>query len=169
MKKPITKQIIVIGLLVAIEIILSRFFSIATPIVKISIAFLPMVVGAILYGPFWSSCCAGIADLIGALLFPIGSYFPGFTLTAILTGAVYGIFLYRKPLKLWRIISAVLIICLILNLGLDTYWLSILFGKSVIALLPARIIKCIIIAPVQILLVKFVIIFFNEHMKATTV
>lgn len=91
------------------------------------------------------------------LLFPTGgSFFPGFTLTAFLTGVVYGVFLYNKP-KTWpRIIGAVLIVCLVINLGLDTLWLSILMGKGYIALLPTRIMKAVLMIPVQTFIIGII-------------
>ena len=90
------------------------------------------------------------------ILFPTGSFFPGFTLTAFLTGVVYGVFLYNKP-KTWaRIIGAVLTVCLVLNLGLDTCWLSILMGKGYLALLPTRIMKAALMIPVQSLIIGII-------------
>lgn len=155
MKKIDAKQIVMLGLLVAMEIILSRFLAVSTPVVKISFAFLPVAMAAICYGPVWGAACAATADIIGALLFPVGAFFPGFTLTAALVGAVYGLLLYRNPDKVWRVVVAVLVINIGLNLGLDTLWLSIILGKSAFALLPVRIVKCLIMIPVQILLVRF--------------
>ena len=90
------------------------------------------------------------------MLFPTGSFFPRFTLTAFLTGVVYGVFLYNKP-KTWaRIIGAVLTVCLVLNLGLDTCWLSILMGKGYLALLPTRIMKAALMIPVQSLIIGII-------------
>ena len=90
------------------------------------------------------------------LLFPTGSFFPGFTITAFLTGIVYGVFLYNKP-KTWpRIIGAVLTVCLVINLGLDTLWLSILMGKGYIALLPTRIMKAVLMIPVQTFIIGII-------------
>ena len=82
------KRIATLGLLIAMEVVLSRFLSIATPILKISLAFIPVVAAAILYGPVWAGSVAALGDLLGALLFPIGVYFPGFTVTAFISGMV---------------------------------------------------------------------------------
>ena len=149
-------KLIQIALLIAIEIVLSRFLSIATPIVKISFAFLPIAIIAILYGPIYSGIAGGAADFIGAWLFPIGPYFPGFTITAALTGVVYGIVLYKKPKTWLKIATAVVFIAIALNLCLDTYWLKILFNKAYLALLPTRIIKSCIMIPLQIITIKYV-------------
>ena len=54
------------------------------------------MLSAIILGPKYSTVLAGLADLIGALLFPFGSFFIGYTISALLTGLVYGLFLYNK-------------------------------------------------------------------------
>ncbi|HWP51863.1 MAG TPA: folate family ECF transporter S component [Clostridia bacterium] len=154
MKKLNARHVIVLGLLIAMEVVFSRFLSISTPIVRISCTFLPVAITAICYGPAWSATCAALADIIGMMLFPVGAYFPGFTLTAALTGAVYGFLLYRHPNKFWRVAVAVVIINIFLNLGLDTYWISIVLEKSAIALLPVRAVKCLVMIPMQILVVQ---------------
>ena len=148
-KKFDVKKLIQISLLIAIEVILTRFCSINTPIVRIGFGFLPIAIIAMMYGPLSAGISYAIGDILGMILFPTGSFFPGFTLTAFLTGVVYGVFLYNKP-KTWpRIIGAVLTVCLVLNLGLDTLWLSILMGQGYIALLPTRIMKAALMIPIQ--------------------
>ena len=103
-------KIVSAALLVAIEIIISRFLGIATPIVKISFSFIPLSILAVMYGPVYSCVGAGLADFIGAILFPIGPYFPGYTVTAALTGLTYGFFLYKRKNSWVNIIAAVLVI-----------------------------------------------------------
>lgn len=150
------KKLIQISLLIAIEVILTRFCSIQTPIVRIGFGFLPIAIIAMMYGPLSAGIAYTIGDLLGVALFPSGAFFPGFTLTAFLTGVVYGVFLYNKP-KTWpRIIGAVLTVCLVLNLGLDTYWLSIMMGKGYVALLPTRIMKAALMIPVQSLIIGII-------------
>ncbi|WP_455539994.1 folate family ECF transporter S component [Terrisporobacter sp.] len=155
-KKFDVKKLIQISLLIAIEVILTRFCSINTPIVRIGFGFLPIAIIAMMYGPLSAGIAYALGDILGMMLFSSGSFFPGFTLTAFLTGIVYGAFLYNKP-KTWpRIIGAVLTVCLVINLGLDTYWLSILMGKGYIALLPTRIIKSVLMIPVQTLIIGII-------------
>ena len=150
------KKLIQISLLIAIEIILTRFCSINTPIVRIGFGFLPIAIIGMMYGPLSAGVAYAIGDLLGVALFPTGSFFPGFTITAFLTGIVYGVFLYNKP-KTWpRIIGAVLTVCLVINLGLDTLWLSILMGKGYIALLPTRIMKAVLMIPVQTFIIVII-------------
>ena len=150
------KKLIQISLLIAIEVILTRFCSIQTPIVRIGFGYLPIAIIGMMYGPLSAGVAYAIGDLLGVALFPTGSFFPGFTITAFLTGIVYGVFLYNKP-KTWpRIIGAVLTVCLVINLGLDTLWLSILMGKGYIALLPTRIMKAVLMIPVQTFIIGII-------------
>ncbi|WP_423815140.1 folate family ECF transporter S component, partial [Pseudomonas oryzihabitans] len=79
------------------------------------------------------------------------AYFPGFTLSVFLSGAIYGLFLYRKSVRFWRVCMAVLVITVVVNLGLDTLWLWMLTRKGILGLLPARFIKSVIMFPIQVI------------------
>ena len=96
------------AMLIAIEIVLSRFLSISTPIVKIGFDFAPMALAGILFGP-WYGCAVGfLADFLGANMFPIGPYWPGFTLVAGLTGFTYGLLLHHKADAQWSRAATIL-------------------------------------------------------------
>ncbi|MDR3239237.1 MAG: folate family ECF transporter S component [Clostridiales bacterium] len=148
------KRLAVTALLIAMEIVLSRFGSITTPIVKIGFEFLPVALTGMLYGPFYAGIAAAIADVLGASLFPAGAFFPGFTLTAFLTGAAYGVFLYGHERSLLRVCLAVGVVNIALNIGLNTAWLQMITGKGYIALLPARVTKNLLMAPIQASLIR---------------
>ena len=157
MRKQNTQKLIVVAFFIALEVILTRFCSINTDILRIGFGFLPVAMVAMLYGPLWAGAAYAIGDVLGMMIFPTGGgYFPGFTLTAFLTGCTYGIFLYGRPKTWLRITLAVLPVCLILNLCLDTLWLHILMGQGYLALLPTRIFKCAVMLPIQILLIHLV-------------
>ncbi len=142
-------RLILMGLFIALEIILTRFLSINTPILRIGFGFLPIAMLAILYGPIWAAAAYAIGDLIGIALFPSGPFFPGFTLSAALTGLVYGWLLYQKPITWKRALPAAAVVCLGINLILDTFWLYLLMDKAVIGMLPARLLKASVMLPVQ--------------------
>lgn len=144
------------ALLIAIEIILTRFLSISTPIVRIGFGFAPIALAGILFGPWYGCAVGALADLLGANLFPTGPFWPGFTLVAGLTGFTYGLMLYQKAGAQWsrtatvlRIAAAVLIVTLLLQLGLDTVNLVLLLDKGFFVLLPGRITKAVVMIPVQ--------------------
>lgn len=146
------KMLVTTSLLIALEIILSRFCSINAWNIKIGFNFIPVVMAAVLYGPLMAGAVAGVADFLGAVLFPIGMYFPGFTLTAFLTGVVFGLFLYKKQ-TVFRILGAVAVNQLIFSLLLNSFWISVLYASPYLPLLTTRLFQCIFLGPV-----KFVVI-----------
>ena len=156
-KRSATTRLVVMAFLIALEVILTRFCSINTPILRIGFGFLPVAMMGIMYGPIWSAIGYAVGDILGMLIFPSGIFFPGFTVTAALTGLVFGFFLHNKKEITWRtVLPASLIIILVLNLCLDTLWLSIMFGDAFIALIPTRIIKCIVMLPIHLVLIPLV-------------
>lgn len=155
MQTTTVKKLAQIGILVAAEVVLSRFLSINTSTLKIGFGFVPIVLAAMLYGPVWGAVVAGLADFLGAVLFPIGPYFPGFTLTAMLVGAVYGLFLH-KEVTLPRILGAVVVVSVPLHLLLNSFWISVLYDKGFLALLPGRIMQVAVMAPIQVLVIWLV-------------
>ena len=150
MKKYDTRMINILGALIAIEILLSRFLSISAWNVKIGFSFVPIAVAAILFGAVPAGIVAAAADFMGAILFPIGAYFPGFTLTAFLTGATFGL-CFGKRQTTGRILAAVTINQLVLGLLLNTFWISILYGSPFVPLMMTRAVQCAVLGPVQCL------------------
>lgn len=156
-----------LGFFIAIEIVLSRWLSFQTWNFKISFSFVPIVIVAMLYGPLASGMVAGIADVIGAILFPIGAYFPGFTLTAFFNGIVYGIFLKKKQ-SMPHVIIAVCITHLVGSLLLNTFWISMLYGTPFLALLPLRIGQNVVMMIVQIVVIPMISKLLVPRFKALT-
>lgn len=148
MKKINTKLIVTIGLLTAIQIVLSRFLSINAWNIKIGFAFVPVFVAAWLYGPVPAMLVGGLGDFLGAILFPIGPYFPGFTLSCALTGLVFGLLLHKKQ-SLPRIAAAVCLNQFGISLFLTTLWISMLYGSSYSALLSIRLVQAAILSAVE--------------------
>ena len=153
MPKVSTRTLTLTALLVAIEIVLSRFLSISAWNIKIGFAFVPVAIAALLLGPVWAGITAALADFLGAILFPVGPYFPGFTLTAFFMGAVYGIFFYRKQ-SLTRVVLAVAVHQFVLSLLLNTLWISVLYGSPFGPLLLTRIPQSVLLAVVQVVVIE---------------
>lgn len=155
-----TKKIVLSGILLALLLVLSRFLSIKTPLLVISFSFIPTMMSAIILGPKYSTIIAGLGDFIGAILFPFGTYFPGFTLSAVLTGLIHGLILYRKPgeeISNWKFILKLVISSVItlgcINILLTSWWLNIMYGKAYIAVLLSRVTAQVIMLPIQVIVI----------------
>lgn len=137
----------------AMSIVLGSFATIRiTPNLKIGFGSLPNELVDYLFGPVVGSLFGGGMDIIKFMLKPDGGFMPGLTFNAMLAAFIYGMFLYKRPLSLKRMLAAKFIVAMLCNVILGTYWLSLLNGKGYLAILPARFIKNIIQWPVDSLL-----------------
>ena len=148
-KKLSTETIVVAACMIALEIVLSKLVSINISFLRIGFGFLPILILAILYGPIVSGLAYAIGDLIGAFVFPTGAFFPGFTVTAALTGVIFGLVLYNKKITIPRALVANTLVCVLCNLLLNTYWLTFMLGKGFTVLLASRAIKEIVAIPIM--------------------
>ena len=155
MSKFSTKKLITLGLLVAMDVVLTRFLSLNAWNTRIGFGFVPLVIAAILYGPLPAGIVGALADFIGAILFPTGPYFPGFTFSMFLMGLVFG-FLIHKDQAFWKIVLAVVITQFVISLFLTTYWIHMLYGAKYVPLLATRVVQSGIISAAQIIVIPII-------------
>lgn len=126
--------------------------------IQIRFSFLPLALIGLLYGPLVCCICGGISDLLCFMIKPTGVFFPGFTLNAMLTGFIYGIFLYRKKTPSLRCLFF-MSICndCIVQLLLTSIWLSILYHTALVPVLYLHIWKFIFLFPIHLFLLNFFI------------
>ena len=145
-----TKTVVLCGLLAALAIVLSMVASIQLgPYIKIGFSGLPNRIVEFLFGPAVGCLFGGALDLLKYVLKPDGPFFFGFTFNAMLSGLIYGTLLYRRPVSIKRIVIAEFLVKLVINCGLNTLWISMLYGKGFIALLGPRVIKNVIMLPID--------------------
>ena len=171
MKKDIftTETLVITSFMIALSVVLSKLVSVNISFLRIGFGFLPIAVLAILYGPVVAAVGYGLADIIGAFLFPTGTFFPGFTVSAVLTGLIFGFVLYNKEVTIIRALTASALVCLFVNLLLNTYWLTFLLGKGFTVLLASRAVKEIVAIPVMALLTVAVDRYVLRHVKSRAV
>ncbi len=158
-----SKKIILTAVLLALLVVLSRFLSIKTPLMKISFAFVPTMLCATWLGWKWTVLLNLLGDLIGATLFPTGPFFIGYTISTVIAGFIYGALLYQKTSHsltqkqlIMRTIIATILVAIIVNMGLNTLWTSITSGKAFWPLLGTRIVKQLLMVPIHV--VTFIVL-----------
>lgn len=140
------------AMLLAITIVLGFYRLQLTESIRIGFDFLSKETAAMLLGPSVGCVVAGLSDIISYFIKPVGAFFPGLTISAMLASVIYGIVLYKKPLSLKRVIAANTLVTVFINLLLNTYWMSILYGNAYMALFPARAVKQMVMLPIEIVL-----------------
>ncbi len=152
------KKIVLLGLLIAMQIVLSEYLAIKLPFMKISLTIIPITAMAMIFGPVTTALGLVIADILGLILFPVISPHYGFIISNALTGFIYGYFLFNKRNSTkTKLIINIIISSFIVNFGvntlLNTYWLTDILGESFLVLLKPRAFKNLISIAVNITLV----------------
>ena len=141
------------GMLLAVQVILGRVAAIPLgPTIRISFGYLALSLCGALLGPVPAALNGALADIIGFIWNPTGPYFPGFTITGLMGGVIYGLALYQRPVTIRRVLVTKLIIDLVCNLLLNTLWLNMLYGKAFFVILPSRALKNLIQYPVDVII-----------------
>ena len=141
------------SLLLALSILLTYFFRLDFGgSLSVGLSFNATALMGMLFGPVVTGLANGLGDIIKCVLKPQGPYFFGYTFNAMLAGVIYGSFYYRKPLSLGRVFAAHLVVSLVCNVLLNTLCLSLLYGKAFMVLLPPRVIKNLIMWPIDSLI-----------------
>lgn len=136
----------------AISVVLGYFTIVIGDYIKIGFSTIAGQVVYYLFGPVAGGCFGGALDILKYFIKPTGAFFPGWTFGAILAGILYGAILYKKPLTIWRVFTAELLVSLMCNVLLGTLWLNIMYGKAFLELFPLRALKSLIMWPVNSML-----------------
>ena len=148
------------GALAALSIILSRYFGFfITPTMKFSFGTLPLMISGMMLGPIMGGLTGVVADLIGVMINAGGTPHLGFTLGALLTGAMPGLIsFYCKKKNLSIKVEVLLIIIFVYAIShalLTPVWLTQLYGTPYKVLIVSRMPKIIIDAIINYILLYF--------------
>lgn len=151
-----TKKVLISSFLLVSCVVVKRLMSIRLPFISIGFEFIPFMFSAMLLGTKYATVIGVASDIIGRLLFPMSYFFPGFTLSAGITGYLYGKFLYTdgkievSKKFLLKLILCVVIVTLVVNIGLNTVWVMLVTDKASRVIIPMRFIKQAVMTPVEI-------------------
>ena len=156
MNQKLLIKLCAVAILIALQVVIARFLSIQLWNLKIGFSFVPVIVAARLFGIPGAMAVYGIGDVIGSILFPTGPFFPGFTLTALIVGLIFGIFLHKKITFLRALISVILTQTLCSFL-LNSFWISYTSGSPYTALLATRWPQSLGLGVVMFIFIMFIL------------
>lgn len=121
------------------------------PTLKIYFSFLAVSLGCMCYGPLVGIMAGAVIDSVGFLISSYGEpYFPGLMISAMLSGLIYGVMLYRRKPTVWRIILTRLIINYGINVLLGSVWKAMLYGKGYLYYATSGLVKNTIMLPIEV-------------------
>ena len=122
---------------------------------KFGLSFIPSAIGSAVLGPVWGGIIGGLSDVIGYLIKQDGTYFPGFTASAIAKGILYGLFLYKKPKNLAGVTLAVLTTVVFLDFLVNAVWINILYGTAIKAVLISKLVTFLYMRGFKYLIIQY--------------
>ncbi|MCR5547022.1 MAG: folate family ECF transporter S component [Lachnospiraceae bacterium] len=150
MKKLKNVQVLTVSaFLVAIATVLGFFKIPITELIEIRFQFLPIAAGGAMFGPAVGGIIGMLTDVLAYLVKPTGAFFPGFTISSILSGIIYGLFFYKKKITIPRIIVCQLTETIICSLIINSINLSILYGNPINVVMATRLLKVLVMFPVN--------------------
>lgn len=162
----VTRNLVLCGLMAALAVVLGLVASIeAGPYIRIGFSGIPNRIVEFLFGPVVGSFFGGALDVLKYIMKPTGPYFFGFTFNAMFAGVLYGAILYRRPVTIGRILTAEFLVKLLVNCLLNTLWISVLYGKGFMVLLPARVLKNALMLPIDSAILYFALTYVKKVVR----
>lgn len=159
------QNICCIAMLVALNIILTRIFSIRISFegiegIRIGFGTLPVILAGVLLGGKQGFITGVIGDLIGFQLNPSGFYLPTFTLVAGLNGMIAPFMIgwfCNGMISLKKLVIIIGINNIITSLILTPFLLQLHFGIPVIVTMPGKVVAQAVLIPCMAIMVNILI------------
>ena len=142
------------GIITAASIVLESFpiYLLGTSL-KIYFSFLVISLGCYVYGPAVGILVGFANDTLGFLISSFGEpYFPGYLITAMLSGLIYGTLLYRQRITVLRLVMVRLVMNYGSNVLLGSVWKAMLYGKGYYYYFTTGLVKNTTMLPIEVLL-----------------
>ena len=142
------------GIITAASIVLESFpiYLLGTSL-KIYFSCLVISLGCYVYGPAVGILVGFANDTLGFLISSFGEpYFPGYLITAMLSGLIYGTLLYRQRITVLRLVVVRLVINYGSNVLLGSVWKAMLYGKGYYYYFTTGLVKNTTMLPIEVLL-----------------
>lgn len=137
-----TKKMVILALLSAVSIILSRFCVIYfSDNLRLSFGNIPILIAGFIYGPIAGAMVGGVSDIIGSALLSGFGWYPPLTVTTVIIGVVAGSLrlLVLKKVKFYRVGIVTIIANALATIGWSTVCLTWLYGTPIWTLLAIRL------------------------------
>jgi ECF transporter S component (folate family) len=146
-----TKYLALMAIFIALRVVVASMFIPVADNLRIGISFLVASVEGAIIGPAAGLLSGALADLIGFMLFPSGPFFFGYTLSAMCSSMVWGMFLYEQKISVLRLGAAKAVINYFVNVLMGSLWSAMMYSKGFIYYATNSLIKNTVLLPLEII------------------
>ena len=154
-KKPQTLAIC--AMLIAINVVLGQFTLPISESVRIGFGFVTVPVASMLYGPLVGCAMGMLQDVVSLMIKPTGGLIIALTLNAGMMGIVYAAFFYKRRVNFVRVVPAQALVVCVINIILNSIALAPVVGGGMVGILPGRLIKNIVMLPIQVMIMYLIL------------
>lgn len=160
-----TRNLVRYALLIVLQVLLTQFVGITLPALRITFTFLAYLWVGYFYGWKVGALIALASDLIGMVIYPKGPFLIGFTLSAVVSGIIYGL-VHNKDTNIAKwVLIVTLLDSFVVNLFMNTLWLVVYMGNSMSVIFIPRLIKVLIAMPIMYFSSLALMKFMSENKK----
>ena len=153
-----TKTLTVAAMLIAVQVVLGKLSVGNTQVLKAGLGFIGTAMIGYFLGPWLGGMVMIVDDIIANTILSTGAgFFPGFTLSAFISGVIAGVFLHQQRISLPRLFAYELVQITITNVIFNTLWVHIISKAPFTHLFWVRLPKEVISWPVESL-VGFIVL-----------
>ena len=131
------------AMMLALSTILGFLKVPVTQLIELRFAYLPIACTGMLFGPAVGAIVGGMSDILG------------FIVAA--AGIIYGLILYGKEISWQRVAAAHFVRTVVVSFLLNPLWLSLLYGYGFWAVITARLVKTVVMFPIETALLYFIL------------
>lgn len=160
------RNLVIAGLCVGLATVISAFYIPVGLNLRVYFTFLVVAFGSMIFGPTVGLITGLAYDLVSYMLFPSGVFFPGYTLSTMLEFFIYGLFLYRSRISIFRVSMMKLIVNYGVHVGLGSLWSAILYKKGYLYFFAKSLIKNTLMLPIEVIMILIMLQIFIPVLSA---
>ena len=147
-----TKYLAIMATMIALKAVLANFSIPLSETLRINFGYMVTSVEAAVVGPVAGMISGAVSNTVNFMIRPSGTFFVGYTISAMLGELFYGLFFYRRRITLPSIIAAKASVNYLINVLLGSLWSSMLYSKGYIYYAGKSVIKNTVMLPIEITL-----------------
>lgn len=162
-KKP--KTLATCAMLIALNIVLGYATLTISSYIRIGFGFVTVPVVSMMFGPL-VGCVMGMAqDILAYIIKPTGALLISITMTAGMTGIIYARAFHKKSITFLRVLLTQMVIIIFINIILNSIALAPTVASGLIGIIPSRVIKNIILLPIQSVIIYTILKTTEKRLK----
>ncbi|MBQ1319679.1 MAG: folate family ECF transporter S component [Solobacterium sp.] len=151
-----TKYLAIMATMIALKAVLANFSIPLSETLRINFGYMVTSVEAAVVGPVAGMVSGAVSNTVNFMIRPSGTFFIGYTISAMLGELFYGLFFYRRRITLPAIIGAKVSVNYLINVLLGSLWSSMLYSNGYLYYAGKSVIKNTVMLPVEITLLYLI-------------